>query len=167
MAPKTLNFITGNSNKLAEVQAILGNAVDLKNQSLDLIEIQGTIEEVSTDKCRRAAHLVWDYITNQYPISKILQINGPVLVEDTCLCFNALGQLPGPYVWAFRLKAHPGLALTPCTQKMVHGSYRPYRVEQYAGCVLGQVCASSLHLCLLWRSWPWAHNIPRSNGRKH
>lgn len=58
MAPKTLNFITGNSNKLAEVQAILGNAVDLKNQSLDLIEIQGTIEEVSTDKCRRAAHLV-------------------------------------------------------------------------------------------------------------
>ena len=23
---------------------------------------------------------------------------GPVLVEDTCLCFNALKELPGPYM---------------------------------------------------------------------
>lgn len=27
-----------------------------------------------------------------------LQIDGPVLVEDTCLCFKALGGLPGPYM---------------------------------------------------------------------
>lgn len=26
------------------------------------------------------------------------QVKAPVLVEDTCLCFNALKQLPGPYV---------------------------------------------------------------------
>lgn len=26
------------------------------------------------------------------------QVRAPVLVEDTCLCFNALKQLPGPYV---------------------------------------------------------------------
>jgi len=58
MAPKELNFITGNANKLAEVRAILGDEVELKNQSLDLLEIQGTIEEVSKDKCRRAAELV-------------------------------------------------------------------------------------------------------------
>jgi inosine triphosphate pyrophosphatase len=58
MAPRELNFITGNKNKLMEVQAILGNAVQLKSQSLDLVEIQGTIEEVSTDKCRRAAEMV-------------------------------------------------------------------------------------------------------------
>lgn len=25
-------------------------------------------------------------------------MNGPVLVEDTCLCFNALKDLPGPYM---------------------------------------------------------------------
>lgn len=25
-------------------------------------------------------------------------MGGPVLVEDTCLCFNALNGLPGPYV---------------------------------------------------------------------
>ena len=28
----------------------------------------------------------------------VLQVQGPVLVEDTCLCFNALGGLPGPYM---------------------------------------------------------------------
>ena len=55
MARKTLNFITGNQNKLAEVRAILGDAVELQSKSLDLDEIQGTIEEISLDKCRRAA----------------------------------------------------------------------------------------------------------------
>ena len=58
MAPKELNFITGNQNKLREVQAILGETVHLKSQSLVLVEIQGTIEEISTDKCRRAAEAV-------------------------------------------------------------------------------------------------------------
>lgn len=58
MAPKELNFITGNKNKLSEVQAILGNTVHLKSQSLDLVEIQGTVEEISRDKCRRAAEAV-------------------------------------------------------------------------------------------------------------
>jgi hypothetical protein len=58
MAPSELNFITGNANKLAEVKAILGDTVVLKNQSLDLIEIQGTVEEVSIDKCKRAAEIV-------------------------------------------------------------------------------------------------------------
>lgn len=59
--PKELNFITGNKNKLAEVKAILGDTVVLKSQSLDLLEIQGTIEEISVDKCRRAAELVRCY----------------------------------------------------------------------------------------------------------
>lgn len=59
MAPKQLNFITGNKNKLAEVQAILApTGVDLRNQNVDLLEIQGTIEEISKDKCRRAADTV-------------------------------------------------------------------------------------------------------------
>lgn len=58
MAPKQLNFITGNKNKLSEVKAILGDTVDLQSQSLDLHEIQGTIEEIATDKCRRAADAV-------------------------------------------------------------------------------------------------------------
>lgn len=58
MAKRNLNFITGNKNKLAEVSAILQDVVDLRSQSVDLVEIQGTIEEISKDKCRRAAEAV-------------------------------------------------------------------------------------------------------------
>lgn len=55
---KKLNFITGNKNKLAEVRAILGNAIEVDNQGLDIPEIQGTIEEIAREKCRRAAEVV-------------------------------------------------------------------------------------------------------------
>jgi inosine triphosphate pyrophosphatase len=89
--PKHLNFITGNKNKLAEVQAILSGVIDLRNQNLDLVEIQGTVEEVTRDKCRRAAEA----------------INGPVLVEDTCLCFKAMNGLPGPYIKWFMQSLGP------------------------------------------------------------
>jgi len=58
MAPTELNFITGNKNKLAEVKAILGDTIILKNESLDLEEIQGTMDEVSIAKCRKAADMV-------------------------------------------------------------------------------------------------------------
>jgi inosine triphosphate pyrophosphatase len=56
--PQHLNFITGNANKLAEVQAILTNVIELRSQNVDLVEIQGTVEEVTKDKCRRAAEAV-------------------------------------------------------------------------------------------------------------
>jgi len=54
-----VNFITGNKNKLSEVQAILEPAIQVDSQTLDLIEIQGTLEQVTLDKCRRAADLVF------------------------------------------------------------------------------------------------------------
>ncbi len=57
-AVKHLNFITGNKNKLAEVQAILEGVIELRNQNVDLVEIQGTVEEVTRDKARRAAEAV-------------------------------------------------------------------------------------------------------------
>ena len=56
--PKHLNFITGNKNKLAEVQAILEGVIELRNENVDLVEIQGTVEEVTKDKARRAAEAV-------------------------------------------------------------------------------------------------------------
>ncbi|KAL6817219.1 inosine triphosphate pyrophosphatase-like protein [Trichoderma sp. SZMC 28015] len=94
MAPKQLNFITGNKNKLLVVKAILGDTVNLQSQTLDLVEIQGTIEQISVDKCRRAADAV----------------QGPVLIEDTSLCFNALEELPGPYIkWFFEKLGCEGL----------------------------------------------------------
>lgn len=55
---KTLNFITGNKNKLAEVKAILGNIVEVQNRAIDVPEIQGTPEEIAREKCRRAAEEV-------------------------------------------------------------------------------------------------------------
>lgn len=58
MAIQKLHFITGNKNKLAEVQAILGSVVPLESQSIETVEIQGTIEEISKDKCTRAAAAV-------------------------------------------------------------------------------------------------------------
>ena len=58
MPPKQLHFITGNKDKAAEVEAILGDTVGVSSTSLDLTEIQGTIEEISSDKCRRAATAV-------------------------------------------------------------------------------------------------------------
>uniref|UniRef100_A0A8C9M362 XTP/dITP diphosphatase n=1 Tax=Panthera tigris altaica TaxID=74533 RepID=A0A8C9M362_PANTA len=38
---------------------------------------------------------------------KLEEVQGPVLVEDTCLCFNALGGLPGPYIKWFLEKLKP------------------------------------------------------------
>jgi hypothetical protein len=57
--PTTLNFITGNANKLSEVRAILDGVVDLQSRDVpELDEIQGTIEEIARDKCSRAAEKV-------------------------------------------------------------------------------------------------------------
>lgn len=92
--PTTLNFITGNAKKLSEVRAILGNVVDLQSRAVDSPEIQGTVEEIASDKCSRAAEVV----------------GGPVLTEDTSLEFNALKGLPGPYIKYFLTSlGHEGL----------------------------------------------------------
>eukprot|EP00270_Netrium_digitus_P021832 TRINITY_DN9584_c0_g1_i1.p1 TRINITY_DN9584_c0_g1~~TRINITY_DN9584_c0_g1_i1.p1 ORF type:complete len:214 (-),score=50.12 TRINITY_DN9584_c0_g1_i1:118-699(-) len=93
-AMKAVTFVTGNSKKLEEVVAILGPKTPLKSQKLDLPELQGEPEEISKEKARIAAK----------------EIGGPVLVEDTCLCYNALGGLPGPYIKWFQQKiGHRGL----------------------------------------------------------
>lgn len=66
-----LNFITGNKNKLLEVRAILGNAIEVDNQEVDVPEIQGTIEEIAKEKARRAAEAVNSFwaLSIKYPIS--------------------------------------------------------------------------------------------------
>ncbi|KAL3678085.1 hypothetical protein R1sor_021041 [Riccia sorocarpa] len=89
-----VTFVTGNSKKLEEVKMILGQTIPFRSLKLDLPELQGEPEDISKEKCRLAAK----------------QINGPVLVEDTCLCFNALKGLPGPYVkWFLQKTGHEGL----------------------------------------------------------
>ena len=61
------------------------------NKKIDLPEYQGEPDSISIDKCKAAME----------------QIKGPVIVEDTCLCFNALGGLPGPYIKWFLEKLRP------------------------------------------------------------
>ena len=91
---RELVFVTGNANKLRETGEILGSHVHLSSTSIDLPELQGEPEDISKEKCRLAAQA----------------IKGPCLVEDTCLCFNALDGLPGPYIkWFLGKCGHEGL----------------------------------------------------------
>jgi len=86
-------FVTGNENKLKEVIQILGDTFPWKivAKKIDLPEFQGSPDEISIEKCKIAAK----------------QVDGPVIVEDTCLCFNALGGMPGPYIKWFLDKLKP------------------------------------------------------------
>ncbi|VDM28019.1 unnamed protein product [Hydatigera taeniaeformis] len=83
-------YVTSNPNKLRETIEILGEeyAGMLKQVDVDLPEYQGSSpEEIVRLKCYHAAKIV----------------GGPVLVEDTCLAFDALNGLPGPYIkWFLR-----------------------------------------------------------------
>lgn len=90
MSMKPITLVTGNANKLKEIIKILGSDFPRKiiNKDLDLLEIQGTPDEVAAAKCKEAAKA----------------IGGPVLVEDTSLCMKALNDLPGVYIKWF-LKA--------------------------------------------------------------
>ncbi|KAG8754017.1 nucleoside triphosphate pyrophosphohydrolase ham1 [Ceratobasidium sp. 428] len=97
MPVTTLTFVTGNANKLREVQEILASGtvpLIIESRNIDLPEIQGTATEVSREKCRRAAEIV----------------GGPCFTEDTSLGFVALNGLPGPYIkWFLREVGTEGL----------------------------------------------------------
>jgi inosine triphosphate pyrophosphatase len=86
-----LTFVTGNENKLKEVLEIIN--IPIESRKLDLLEIQGTTQEISIHKCKQAAEI----------------IGGPVLVEDTCLGFDAFNGLPGPYIKWFLQSLGPDL----------------------------------------------------------
>ncbi|XP_029178481.1 inosine triphosphate pyrophosphatase isoform X2 [Nylanderia fulva] len=93
MMSKPIVFVTGNAKKLEEFTAILGKNFprQITSRKIDLPEYQGEIDDICRDKCRAAVNL----------------INGPVIIEDTCLCFNALKGLPGPYIKWFLEKLGP------------------------------------------------------------
>ena len=91
---KIINFVSGNKNKLRELNDMLSeNFKDIvvKQLDIDLPELQGLPEEIVRGKLKLA-------------LEKSKKLKGPVLVEDTSLCFNAYGGLPGPYIKYF-LKA--------------------------------------------------------------
>lgn len=93
---KPVVFVTGNANKLKEVLQILGESYREKivSRDIDLPEFQGEPDEISRAKCLEAAK----------------HVDGAVMIEDTCLCFSALGGMPGPYVkWFLKAVGPTGL----------------------------------------------------------
>jgi ribokinase/non-canonical purine NTP pyrophosphatase (RdgB/HAM1 family) len=95
-----ITFVTGNPNKLKEVQQILSRdeadlPFEIVNEALDLPELQGKDPaDIARHKCALAAE----------------QVKGPCFTEDTSLCFNALNGMPGPYIkWFLDSCGHEGL----------------------------------------------------------
>lgn len=89
--PKVV-FVSSNINKAKEVQTILGTLLEVEHVSLDLTEIQSEdVEQIAIHKAIQA--------------SNKLQCN--VLVEDSCLGFDAFHGLPGPFVKYFLEKLKP------------------------------------------------------------
>merc|ERR1712137_1091294 len=96
-------FVTGNQKKLEEVKQILASGsqqLQVTSRKINLSEFQGeSPEKIAIDKCKLAAK----------------DVDGPVLCEDTCLCFNALSGLPGPYIKWFL----DGIGLDGLTKMLV------------------------------------------------
>ncbi|KAH7829973.1 nucleoside-triphosphate diphosphatase [Monocercomonoides exilis] len=90
-----LYFVTGNENKLREVREMTKDLpISIEPFDADLPELQGDPEDVCREKCKIAYS----------------KVKAPCIVEDTCLCFNALGGLPGVYIKWFLIKCgHEGL----------------------------------------------------------
>lgn len=93
-------FVTGNAKKLEEVVQILSAGkeempFEVTSRKLDLPELQGDSPQmIAREKCRLAAE----------------EVKGPVMVEDTSLCYHALKGLPGPYIkWFLEKLGHDGL----------------------------------------------------------
>lgn len=102
MMSRKITFVTGNSHKLREVMMILGDAFQdrLVSKDIDLPEFQGEPDDVTRLKCEEA----------------LKHISGPVIIEDTCLCYHALGGMPGPYIkWFLKPLGPEGL------YKLLHG----------------------------------------------
>uniref|UniRef100_A0A915ECV3 Inosine triphosphate pyrophosphatase n=1 Tax=Ditylenchus dipsaci TaxID=166011 RepID=A0A915ECV3_9BILA len=110
MYKRTLSFVTGNKNKLKEVQELLGHIFDIVNIDLELEEIQGDPESITRKKCNEAARLT----------------NKSVLVEDTSLCFNALGD--GLYKLLHGFDDKKAYAL--CTFGLSEGIDKPVHIFQ-------------------------------------
>ncbi|KAK2195959.1 bifunctional Ham1-like protein/Inosine triphosphate pyrophosphatase-like [Babesia duncani] len=78
-------FCTSNLHKVQDMQCILGDQFNVIQHDVDLCEIQGNPESIIRHKCIEAYKL----------------LKKPLIVEDTCLGFNAFNGLPGPYIKYF------------------------------------------------------------------
>lgn len=82
---RVIYVITGNKDKFFEISSILADVVQC---SIDLVEIQSLDNhKIIKEKLKQARSFLPD---------------DAILVEDTSLCFEALGGLPGPLIKMFR-----------------------------------------------------------------
>lgn len=94
---KTIKFVSGNLNKYKEVKDIIEEGLPgytVNQVKIDLPELQGEPIDIVKAKLQKALSVE----------------EGPLMIEDTSLCFNALDGLPGPYIKDFLQKlGHTGL----------------------------------------------------------
>ena len=102
---KIINFVSGIKNKLKELSDIFKENfkdIEIKQLDIDLPELQGLPEDIVKGKLKLA-------------LEKAKKLKGPILVEDTSLCFNGYGGLPGPYIKYFLKNIKPeGLYKMAC-----------------------------------------------------
>ena len=131
-----VTLVTGNLNKLAELQAIFPASVDLVHAKLDIDEIQGESadpHEILEDKLRKAFEIV----------------SAPVIVEDVSAELSCLNGLPGPFVKFFEKRLGKGALWQlaqhaddkSATMRCVMGYYDGVRLEIVDGAVHGTIVA--------------------------
>ena len=117
MKSKILKFITSNKNKLTEFKQIfkirMPNIEIQSIMDIEIPELQGDPEKIAYQKIKFA----------------LKHEKGPIIIEDTSLCYNALGGLPGPYIKDFLRNLKPiGLV------KLIEGFEDK---SAYAQCIIG------------------------------
>jgi non-canonical purine NTP pyrophosphatase (RdgB/HAM1 family) len=84
-----ITLVTGNPNKVKEIEAIAHGRLEFQNQKIDLTEIQSAdLHEIVERKLKEAYE----------------KIGGPVVVEDTAAGLDNLNGLPGPFIKFFHDK---------------------------------------------------------------
>ena len=68
--------------------------IEIRQLDIDLPELQGNPEDIVRGKLKLA-------------LEKAKKLKGPILLEDTSLCFNAYGGLPGGYIKYFLKSIKP------------------------------------------------------------
>ena len=132
---RPLVFVTTNANKLHEATTYLKPlGFEVQGIALDLPETQSVDLQSIVKAKAKAAYAV---------------LKQPLLVEDTALCFEAWGALPGPLIKFF--EQHLGLtgmvqALVPFNNPKAQaycgiGYHTGQSVQVFTGCVQGRIVA--------------------------
>ena len=129
---RSITFITGNQNKADYLAKYLGFPV--KHIKLDLDEIQSLdLKEIVDHKVRQAYE----------------EVQGPVIVEDVSLEFEALNGLPGPFI-RFFIEQVPFETLCSlvdgrsrkATGRCVFGYYDGHESKMFEGKLEGEIATT-------------------------